>query len=123
MNNYITLDGKKYATNAANWQPVYQKPHTERRTLTGALDITYGPATIFAWEGEINAPVTPRDVDWGTIGDLRTTLAKKQAVFLTDHGGDTYHVHCLGDNEERTLMNVWDSELNVFYVKVRLVKS
>lgn len=123
MNNFITLDGKKYATNAANWKPVYGKPHTERRTLTGAVDITYGPATIFAWEGEINAPVIPRDTDWGAISDLRITMAKKEAVAMTDHNGDTYDIHCLGEHDERSLMNVWDSAGNVFYVKVRLVKS
>lgn len=123
MNKYIILDGKKYATNASNWKPVYSKPHTERRTLTGEIDITYGPSTLFAWEGEINAPVTPRDIGWGTIEDLRTTLLKKQAVAMTDHRGGVYDVHCLGDFADRSLINVWDSAVNVFYVNVRLVKS
>jgi hypothetical protein len=123
MNDYLRLDTKRYKTKAENWKPVYGKPHTERRTLTGELDITYGPGTIFAWEGEIIAPVTPQDSAWGSIVNLRATLAKKQAVYLTDHLGVSYFVHCLGTHEERSLMNVWDSEFNVFYVSVRLVRS
>lgn len=123
MKNYIMLDGYKYATNASNWRPVYAKPHTERRTLSGAIDITYGPVYISAWEGEINAPVTAREVGWGTISQLRTTLEKRQAVTLVDHTEVTYNVHCLGEHIERSLLNVWDSADNVFYVSVRLVIS
>jgi hypothetical protein len=123
MNDYLTLDGKRYKTKADSWKPVYGKPHTERRTLTGALDITYGPGTIFAWEGEIIAPVTAQGTEWGTVANLRTSLAKKQAVSMTDHYGQTYNVHCLGPHEERSLVNVWDSAVNVFYISVRLVRS
>jgi hypothetical protein len=122
MNNYITLDGNKYATNAKGWKVINGKPGTERYTLLGALDVTYGPATPKCWEGEINGPVTARAAGWGTIVTLRTTLAKKQAVSYTDHYGTTVNVHCLGDFAERSLSTQWDGATNVIYVSVRLVK-
>ena len=122
MNNYITLDGKRYTT-VANWTPVTEKPYTERYTLSGALDITYGPATPTAWEGEIVAPVTPRSFAWGDIDDLMTALAKKESVTLYDHDGVSHTVHCLGSHERRSLINVWDDDQNVFYVTVRLVSE
>lgn len=122
MNDYITLDGFKYITPARNWTVVNGKPGTERYTLSGALDISYGPATPKSWVGEIGGPVTARAAGWGTIADLRTTLAKKESVSLTDHVGTVYTVHCLGDFSERSLLNKWDSAVNTFYVSVRLVK-
>ncbi len=123
MNDYIELDGKKYATNAKTWHPVRSNPATERRTLTGSLDITYGPGEIFSWEGEIHGPVIPRDGTWGSITDLRASIVKKSALTMRDHYGEVYNVYCLGDFPERSLMNVWDNPANVFYVFVRLVKS
>lgn len=123
MNDYIELDGKKFATNAKTWRPVRSNPASERRTLAGALDITYGPGEIFSWEGEIHGPVTARDTGWGTIADLRATIVKKTAVTMRDHYGLVYNVYCLGDFSERSLMNAWDNPANVFYVFVRLVKS
>ena len=124
MNNYITLDGYKYATTADTWRPVIHKPHTERYTLTGQLDVTYGPSTPTAWEGEIVAPVTARSFGWGTVNTLIATLAKKEAVNFFDHYGQTlYQVHCLGDQERRSLFPNWDDPHNVFYYLVRLVSE
>jgi hypothetical protein len=121
MNNYITLDGKRYATRADNWFIVENKPHTERYTLFGEVDITYGVSSPTAWEGEIIAPVTPKGFAWGDIDNLLVTLRKKEAVSFYDHHGTSGQVHCLGSLEKRSLMNVWDDPQNVFYVSVRLV--
>lgn len=121
MNNYIVLDGKKYATGATSWRPVNPKPHTERYTLLGALDLTYGAASPQAWEGDIHAPVTARDTDWGTITDLTTTLAKKTSVTFIDHDAVSNTAHCLGTHERKSFMNKWDDNENVFLVSVRIV--
>lgn len=121
MNDYVTLDGLRYATVAEVWEPVMEKPHTERYTLLGQLDLTYGPAIPRAWEGEIIAPVTPRAENWGDIDDLAQTLAKKEAVSFTDHDGNQGMVHCLGSHRRRSLLNRWDDPQNQFYVEVRLV--
>ncbi len=61
MNNYITLDGKKYMTPAKFWQPYVDKPATVRKTLMGATDVTFGPAVTEEWRGQIEGPVTPED--------------------------------------------------------------
>ncbi len=121
MNDYIVLDGNRYATNANNWMPIVEKPHTERYTLTGALDVTYGPSTPTAWEGEIVAPVTPRGGQWGSFNDLLDTLLKKEAVAFIDHNESEFTVHVLGEHNRRSAMNRWDDAQNVFYISVRLV--
>jgi hypothetical protein len=123
MNDYITLDGYKYATNAKKWDEVKSKPATERYTLSGVLDITYGAAFPQAWEGEINAPVTARAEGWGTFTTLSATLAKKSGVVFVDHYGSSYTIHCLGELRPRSLFHRWDSVANIFYVFVRLVKE
>ena len=121
MNNYIVLDGYKYATHAGNWREEKTKPATERYTLTGVVDVTYGPATPHAWVGEIIAPNTARAAGWGTITELEATLAKKQAVSFTDHFGNLGSVHVLGPHTKRSLMNDWEADSNLYYIMVRLV--
>ena len=121
MNNYIILDGYKYATVANNWNPIKDKPSTVRYTLSGNLDITYSSASPVSWEGEIAGPVTARDVDWGTIDTLRASLAKKVALDYQDHYGDTYTVHSVAEEKQRSLMPVWDDPNNVIYIQVQLV--
>lgn len=121
MNDYIVLDGNRYATNANNWMPIVAKPHTERYTLTGELDVTYGPSSPQEWQGEIVCPVTPRGEEWGNVSDFIQALNKKEAVDLIDHYGDAYQVHILGDYTRRSAMNRWDDLQNVFYISVRLV--
>jgi len=121
MNNYITLDGYKYATSAANWRPVVNKPYKERYTLAGDLDVTYGDATPTAWEGDIHGPVTARATGWGTIATLRTSMAKKSAVNFTDHNGASGTVHILGQFQQKSTLNTWDASGNVWLVSVRLV--
>jgi len=123
MNNYIILDGYKYATVANNWGYISQKPNSVRYTLSGQLDVTYGTAEPVFWEGEVAAPVVARDVDWGTIETLRVTLAKKQGLSYTDHYGTEYVVHSVIDRKERSLMPNWDDPSNKIYVEVRLVKE
>jgi hypothetical protein len=121
MNNYITLDGKKYKTPSKLWQPYGDKPATVKKTLLGATDITYGPAVFKEWRGQIEAPVTAEDASWGTIDDLRTTLAKLEHVTFADHYGAGYMAHVLGPFQERSLASKWDSPSNVIYVQVRIV--
>jgi len=123
MNNYITLDTKKYATPANNWHCITRKPNTARFTLQGDLDVTYGPAVPVYWEGEIIGPVTARATGWGTIANLRTSLAKQESLNFTDHYGSSYTVHSIGDLQERSLSNKWDDPTNVLYISVKLVKE
>lgn len=123
MNNYITLDGYKYATNANKWEEVTFKPTTVRYTLNGGVDVTYGPATPREWIGEILAPVTARAEGWGTINTLKTTLVKKLAVAFIDHYGYSCNVHCIGEQRGRSLSPRWDDAQNVFFMPVELVEE
>lgn len=123
MNNYITLDGYKYATNANKWEEVTFKPATVRYTLSGNLDVTYGDAAPREWLGEILAPVTARGEGWGTITTLKATLVKKSAVTFVDHYDYSCDVHCVGEQRGRSLMPRWDDPQNVFFMPVRLVEE
>jgi hypothetical protein len=123
MNNYITLDGKKYKTIHKQWTPGSDKPATLRRTLLGSLDVTYGPGTFNDWQGRIEAPITPIDGTWGSITDLRLTIVKLTSVSMTDHYGVTFTVHILGPFAEESRSPVWDGASNMIYVKMRIVKE
>ena len=122
MNNYITLDSKKYKTMHKAWLPITDKPATLRRTLAGSLDVTYGPGVFNEWQGKIEVPVTAA-TGYGTIADLRTTVAKLTSVSMTDHYGATYTVHVLGPFTEESRSPMWDGSLNMIYVQVRIVKQ
>jgi len=121
MNDYITLDGFKYATSANNWKKLLEKPNTVRYTLSGALDITFGAASPIRWVGDVIAPVSARSEGWGTISDLRTSLAKVSSMVFTDHYADSFTVFSVAPLQERSLMNRWDDTNNVFFVPVELV--
>ena len=124
MNNYIILDGYWYTAPFPEFNPEGPtKPARLRKTLAGATDVTYGPAVTEAWQGSIWAPVSASG-SYGTIANLRTTIAKMQAVTYTDHYGvNQGTVHILGPFRQRPQTPVWDSSLNKWKVTLRLVKA
>lgn len=122
MNNYITLDGKKYKVPSKQWQPVTTKPNTVRMTLLGEVDVTFGGATITEWQGQIEGPVTPQDGSWGSISDLRATLAKRQEIAMIDHFGVACTVVCIGPFKEDSFMSAWDASSNHFNITARVIK-
>lgn len=122
MNNYITLDNKKYHTPATQWKPDIQKPATVRVTILGSVDATYGPASIPGWEGEIEAAVTP-ETGFGSISDLRATLSKCEEVVFSDHYGANYYVHVLGPFQQDSKSPMWDGASNKLSMRVKLMRS
>ena len=123
MNEYITLNGKKYVTLAKTWIPTFQKPMTVRNTLLGEVSATYGPAVIKGWQGEIKAPASVSDASWGTVDDLLSALDTLGPVSFTDHMGVTVDVHVTMTANRRALVNVWDSASNCFYVPVAMTRA
>lgn len=121
MNNYITLDGNKYATLQRSWRPVQPKGSSARVTVNGGLDVTYGALTLNTWTGEIRADVVSRGAGWGTVATLRVTLAKLVGVTLIDHYGASYTVHQIGQYLENSIQPVWDGNSNVIEFSVKLV--
>lgn len=120
FNAYITLDGCQYVTSAKTWHPEPVVPATERLNLDGTYDVTFGPGTYLVWMGEIGAPPTATG-SWGTIADLRTSLAKRQLLSFTDHYGTNHSAClCLGPFKERSLAPNWDASGNMIYVTVRI---
>lgn len=121
VNDYITLDGKKYRVPSKTWEPSINKPETVRVTLSGALDLTYGPSVFKEWIGSIEAPVTPIDSSWGSVADVRTSLAKKSSVTFVDHYGTSYTVAVSGPFRERSISPKWDASTNVILFDVRII--
>lgn len=121
MNNYITFDTLKYMAPHLKYAPIRNKPATERLTLSGASDVTYGPGVILEWTGEIIAPVTPNATGWGDIDDLRYSLEKRTALLLTDHYGNIVTVYAMGPHGETSFTPMWDAASNEFRVSVRFV--
>jgi hypothetical protein len=122
MNNYMTLDGKKYMVPFGAWKVRQRKPSSEKYTAGGNLDVTYGPATPYEWEGKIIAPVTPIDGTWGDIDDLRLTVAKRTSLSFTDHHSVAHTVHLFGPFTEETMSPMEDAATNEFRVDCRIVK-
>nr|MBN1228893.1 hypothetical protein [Anaerolineae bacterium] len=124
MNNYITLDSKKYMTSSKDWAPVWLKPATDRITLSGEMDVTYGPGLIVGYTGSIIAPVTSPGTGWGTVSDLKTTLAKRTAVTFTAHDSSTaVNVHVLGPFNPASMSPMWDASSNEWHVPVRVLEA
>ncbi len=122
MNNYIVLDSYRYLTKTT-WVPLTAKPASVRYNLSGTTDVTYGPAVPVEWAGQVIAPVTRAGAQWGTIDDLRVTLAKRQALDFYDHYDAYYSVHVLGQFIEESLMTMWDDVLNEFWIPIQLIKA
>jgi len=120
IRNYVIIDGKKYRAIHGKWIPVPRKPMTVRYTLHDTVDVTYGPGVFKEWQGPIEAPVTPDDASWGTIDDIRTSLAKRQGVTYEDHYGDAYTAHIQGPFPEASLQPVWDGVENKFQIVIKV---
>jgi hypothetical protein len=123
IRNYITLDGKQYKTPAKTWEPTPTRPATVRRTLLGRGDATFGANSWREWRGEVEGPVTSPGALWGTLGDLRASLVKRQVLAFEDHYGNSCSVVALGPFAERSIMNVWDDPENSIFLTVALVEA
>lgn len=124
INNYITLDSKRYATKSTDWTPGLLSPNTNRITLSGDLDATWGASVIYTWKGMIHADITPRAAEWGNPTNLETSLAKKQKLSMTDHYGTTFDVVIAGW-EKSSQQADWEASGNEmsYNVEIRGVPS
>ena len=120
MNNYITLDGKKYKTNANDWEFRPMNPRTFRSTLSGSTDSTYGPVSLFAWAGSIVVPVTPIDAGWGGITNFKATINKQEDLTLTDHYGTAYTIMIMLSGMN-SLTPKWDGAENEIHYAVEMM--
>ena len=123
MNNYITLNGKKYKTSAKDWMPAQlTKPGTVRVLANGEVDASYGPGVLMRWSGSVLASVTP-EKDFGTLADLMEALSLPRELLFTDHYGNSYYVHVVGEIKVKSMVNMWDAGSNRFSVNLNMIKS
>lgn len=122
MNNYITLNGKRYKTNSDTWTPpTQQRPVQVKKLWSGKNDVTFGPASIVEWSGDVIAPVVPDGPEYGSVVDLRTAYSLLQPLSFIDHYGVSYTVVLAGSIAERSKTPVWDGASNSFLVPIILV--
>jgi hypothetical protein len=121
MNDYITLDGKRYRTAAESWEPNEERPLIIRRLMSGNTNVTFGPATFTGWRGVVCVDVTPA-ANFGSVDDLRATYRKRQSLSFTDHYGTNYTVVIDRAVNEKSLSPVWTAVDNVFRLNMSLVK-
>ena len=122
MNSYITLDGNKYNCLHGRWAKQSNKPSRERQTLSGGVDVTYGPGTFTIWEGDVRVYVTPAG-GYGDPANLEASYAKTETMVFVDFDGVDYNVHFLGILTPTSLSPMWDAATNTFTYKIRLVKE
>src|SRR5512133_1431823 len=96
MNNYITLNGKKYKTQSKNWFPITNTPSTLRLTLNGGVDVAFGPTSITEWQGTVEIEATP-PAGYGGYADFVTAAEARTTLTFQDHyASTTYNVYLLG---------------------------
>lgn len=122
MNDYVTLDGKRYKAVFGQWNPTRIKPARVRKTLAGATDATYGPAITVQWDGTLVVPVTPSGSSWGSDSDLRDTFDKMENLTFVDHYADSYSVVMVNALQEQSLTPVLDQANNRFLFRISLVQ-
>ena len=121
MNEYITLDGYKYSAIHGQWTPNTDRPVVVRRLLSGAANVTFGPANVKRWQGTMNAAVTPK-TGYGSISDLRATYEKHSALVFVDHYGGTHNVIIDRSVDESSVVPDWAAASNKMHVQISLVK-
>ena len=121
MNDYIILDGKHYRTAHENWEPSEDRPMIIKRLMSGASNVTFGPATFTGWRGIVMVDVGAQ-APFGTIDDFRTTYRKRTSLSFTDHYGTVHSVVIDKTVGERSISPMWTATDNVFKVSVSLVK-
>jgi hypothetical protein len=121
MNDYITLDGKRYHTAADSWEPNEERPLTVRRLMSGNTNVTFGPATFTGWRGVVAVEVGAQ-APFGNIDDFRATYRKRSALTFMDHYGDDYSVVIDRAVGEKSISPMWTAIDNVFRVNITLVK-
>lgn len=118
MNNYITLDSKKYHT-LEGWAPDTVRPSKFDTYLNNKTGAVYGHTSYRQWSGQIIAPYTSPGTGWGTIADLDTTLAKKQNLSFTSHDSIIVTVNVVSSGR-KSLIRKWDAASNKWYVSITI---
>jgi hypothetical protein len=121
MNDYITLDNKRYRLAAETFEPNEDRPMTVRRLMSGATRVTFGPATFTGWNVTVLADVGAT-APFGTPADLRVTYKKRTVLDYTDHMGVLHGVVIDRRVGERSISPVHDAPDNTFRMTLTLIK-
>ncbi len=120
MRNYVTLDGKKYKTQNANWVETEVNARQVARLASGRGDVTFVSSAYFVWVGTLVAPISAAS-GWGTKADLAAAFRKKTKLAYEDHLGAAYEVAIGSKMEKRSQLPDWDNAENAFYIYMEIV--
>ena len=121
MNNYVTLDGHKYHCPFREWEQQVEKSMNVRYAWGNTVDVTFGNGSFTTWTGALRANVTP-ETGFGSVSDIRNTMAKDELLTFIDHYGNTYTVVVQNNGAERSLSPRWDGASNAIFFPVKIYK-
>jgi hypothetical protein len=121
MNDYVTLDGKRYRTAHDDWAPNEDRPMVIRRLMSGSQKVTFGPATFTGWSLTLMADVGAQ-APYGTPDDLRTTYKKRTVLIYLDHFENEHDVVIDRRVGEKSLSPKHDAPDNTFRMPMTLIK-
>jgi len=120
VNKYVVFDGFRYTCPFKMWDIQPEKPMSYRYTWGAGIEVTYGPSIFKTWRGSLVARMTPVAL-YGSIADLRISLAKVTFVEFEDHDGVVYHAHAAYAGPEKSFSPKWDGASNAIYIPVIIV--
>lgn len=100
MANYITLNGKNYATTGRNLRPVLKKAQQIRISLSGKTLSQEFSFTDQRWQVRILVELYPPDPSYGSKTDLETAYSLAYCNFVDQFGWDQGDVFMVGNLEE-----------------------
>ena len=128
FNNYIVIndgtDTLQYKTALRSWRSSPETPSTARLLLSGKIDVTYGPAELGQWSGELLVPVATQPAGWGNIDQIRVQLKRKVIFQFTDHYGILWSEASIkGPFNEQSIAPDWDVDSNDILIGIKVTAT
>jgi len=121
-NDYIQIEGKKYATVFGAFQKSTIKPGTHRQAIDGSFDVTYGPQEYDVWQGMIRAPNNPA-TGYGSKAELITALKLKRGLTFYPHDSTSgpLTAHVIGVINEKSFTPDMHGTSNNWFIDLNLL--
>lgn len=108
MNNYVTIDGKKYKVVSPYYSKPPDKAITVRPTVDGSVDRVHGP-TIWRYAMVLRVVHANPASGYGTLADLVSSFTEQNDITFIDVDGTSYTAifEKMGKPEPVNALLVW----------------
>jgi len=89
MNNYVTIDGKKYKVVSPNYSVLPEKAITVRQTVGAAVDRVHGPS-LTRYLMVLRVVHASPESGYGTLSDLVASYVKQSDITFVNIDGTSY---------------------------------